>query len=176
MGQRNIDRTDERFTEAGLAAESSGSLLSLIGKIDEATVLDFDLEQFSRRWFATDNDDCLARESLEAALIANRLRRQNRRDLAAHAALCLLRAAWVQGHGIYPPRDRSIRGSEIGRALFRQYGVDVLARCARRSRPMHWKMPPILPRSRSGSATPTSRRRGFTIGARCGRKTVRHLG
>src|SRR5229473_6477803 len=70
--------------EAGLAGTSSGALLSLIGKIDEAAIQDFDLEQFSRRWFAENGDHSLTRGGLEAAIIANRLRRQNRLELATY--------------------------------------------------------------------------------------------
>jgi Restriction endonuclease len=115
--------------EAGLAGASSGALLSLIGKVDEPAVQDLELEQFSRRWFAVNNDDCLARGVLEAAIIANRLRRHNRLDLAAYVALCLVRAAWVHGHGSDPPYGESVLASDTGRNLFRQYATAVLARC-----------------------------------------------
>ena len=62
--------------EAGLAGTSSGALLSLIGKIDEGAIQDFELEQFSRRWFAENSDESLTRGGLEAAIIASRLRQQ----------------------------------------------------------------------------------------------------
>ncbi len=115
--------------EAGLAGTSSGALLSLIGKIDEAAIQDLELEQFSRRWFAENGDGCLTRGGLEAAIIANRLRQQNRLDLAAYVGLCLVRAAWARGHGMEPPPDGVIRASDTGRDLFRQYATDLVARC-----------------------------------------------
>jgi hypothetical protein len=115
--------------EAGLAGTSSGALLSLIGKIDEDAVQDFELEQFSRRWFAENSDGGLARGGLEAAIIANRLRRQNRLDLASYVGLCLVRATWIRGHGTEPPREDLIRASDTGRKLFRQYANDLFARC-----------------------------------------------
>jgi len=115
--------------EAGIAGMASGTLLSLIGKIDEAAVTDVDLERFSRRWFTDDCGECLARAALEAGIIANRLRLSDRLDLAAYIALCLVRAAWACGHGSAPPAETSIRASEIGRELFRRYGNDVLVRC-----------------------------------------------
>jgi hypothetical protein len=116
--------------EAGLAGNSSGALLSLIGKIDEAAVQDSEVEQYSRRWFA-ENGDALTRGGLEAAVIANRLRQQNRLDLAAYVGLCLVRAAWVRGHGMERPPDTVIRASDTGRALFRQYAADLFARCTK---------------------------------------------
>ncbi len=79
--------------ETGLAGTTSGALLSLIGKIDEAAIQDFELEQFSRRWFAENSDGSLTRGGLEAAIIANRLRRQNRLELATYIGLCLVRAS-----------------------------------------------------------------------------------
>ena len=115
--------------EAGLAGTSSGALLSLIGKIDEGAIQDFELEQFSRRWFAENSDESLTRGGLEAAIIASRLRQQSRLDLASYVGLCLVRATWVRGHGMEPPTESIFRASDTGRQLFRQYATDLLARC-----------------------------------------------
>ena len=104
--------------EAGLAGSSSGALLSLIGKIDGAAVQDSELEKFSRRWFAENGDNCLTRGGLEAAVIANRLRQQNRLDLAAYVGLCLVRAAWVHGHGMERPPDIIIPRKRHGPRAF----------------------------------------------------------
>jgi hypothetical protein len=118
-----------RSPEVGLANGTSDALLSLIGGIGEATIGESDLEKFSRRWFAESGDDCLARAALEAAIIGNRLRLQDRLDLAAFAALCLVRAAWVRGHGSNPADRRSILASDSGRNIFRQYATNLVDLC-----------------------------------------------
>jgi integrase/recombinase XerD len=65
--------------------------------------------------------------------------------------------------------------------LVRKYSAlwvsrSALTRCARRRRPMRSTTTPTSPRSRNGSATPTSRRRGSTITAKRGpTRTARRL-
>ncbi len=114
--------------EVGLAGASDGTLLSLLGAIDQSQVLDLGLEEFSRRW-CTETGASLCRAALEGAVVANRLRRQERLDLACYVALCLIRASWAANHGSEPPDSLALSVANTGRSLFRRYALDLLDRC-----------------------------------------------
>jgi hypothetical protein len=93
--------------DAGLAGSSDGPILALAGAIDAGEITFTALERRARAWLpavpgsltaATDPAAEVAarqrRAAVEAAVLANRLRRHGRVDLAAMTALLLLRAAW----------------------------------------------------------------------------------
>ena len=56
MGQRDADRKDEQYSGSGARGDIIGSTALAYRKIDEDAVQDFELEQFSRRWFAENSD------------------------------------------------------------------------------------------------------------------------
>jgi hypothetical protein len=116
--------------EIGLAGDSQGALLALLGNIDQNRVHDSEIESFSRRWFSKESLFHLYKAALEAAVIANRLRRHQRLDLACFVALCLVRSSWVHAHGTEPPDDTSTAVADTGRGLFLHYATDLFARCA----------------------------------------------
>ncbi len=104
--------------ECGLAGGDPGALLTLIGAIDEQTVTDAALERSTRRWVDSD-PIALGRASIECAVIAHRLRKAGRLDLAAIAALCLLRAARVAAT---TPSDLPAEAvADKARVLFAEY-------------------------------------------------------
>jgi hypothetical protein len=116
--------------EVGLAGTAEGPLLAVLGKIDAGELQEKELEQLSRRWIAGDGAlDSLWRWAVEAAVVSNRLRRQERLDLACYAALCLVRAAWPATHGAEPPNPVSVAVADLGRSLFRHYASTLFERC-----------------------------------------------
>lgn len=116
--------------ETGLAGTGEGPLLTALGKIDTGELQELDLERFSRRWLGDARAPVsLWKSAIEAAVIANRLRRQERLDLACYTALCLIRAAWAKTHGVEPPDKTSLVVANLGRKLFCHYASDVFARC-----------------------------------------------
>jgi hypothetical protein len=116
--------------EIGLAGASEGALLTLLGNIDQSRVWESAIEDVSRRWFSKEDVFPLHKAALEAAVIANRLRRHDRLDLACFVSLCLVRAAWVQSHGAEPVDSTAIIVAEAGRGLFLHYASDLFARCS----------------------------------------------
>ena len=68
--------------------------------------------------------------ALEAAVIANRLRKNERLDLACFIGLCLIRAAWSRAHGIEPAGDEATFTADTGRQLFHLYASDLVGRCS----------------------------------------------
>ena len=116
--------------ELGLAGSAEGPLLKILGKIDESNILEKELEQFSRRWIVEANSlDHLWKSAVEAAVVANRLRRHERLDLACFISLCLVRAAWACAHGIEPPHDIGRSAADLGRSLFLSYSSALWERC-----------------------------------------------
>lgn len=106
--------------EVGLAGTSDGPMLALAGAIDADSITLRALERHARSWLppvpgsleaATAQATELAvrrrRAAVEAAVLANRLRRHARLDLAAMTALMLLRAAW--SHALF---DDWVPGTE----------------------------------------------------------------
>src|SRR6202007_2390509 len=93
--------------EIGLARDSQGNFLTLLGNIDQNRVQESEIDSFSRRWFSKESTSPLYKAALEAAVVANRLRRHQRLDLACFVALCLIRSSWVRAHGTEPPDGTS---------------------------------------------------------------------
>ncbi len=113
-----------------LTGDSHGALLTLLGTIDQKRVYELEIEGFSRRWLSWGNPLPLYKSALEAAVVANRLRRNERLDLACFAGLCLIRASWASTHGTEPPDIGSTVVADTGRSLFLHYASDLFSRCA----------------------------------------------
>jgi len=114
--------------EVGLAGTADGPMLTLAGAIDAGTVTAAQLEKHARRWLpptpgtiaaATSNPQDLLvsqrRASVEAAVLANRLRNSARLDLASFVALHLLRATWC--YALATQRCVSARPSQAQAAI-----------------------------------------------------------
>lgn len=115
--------------EIGLPSEAQGALLELIGQIDQRRIGEKEIERFSRRWLCDAGSMPLHTSALEAAVIANRLRRNERLDLACLVGLCLIRAAWAQTHAAEPVDEAATITANTGRQLFRHYARDIFDRC-----------------------------------------------
>lgn len=126
--------------EAGLAGASNGPVLALAGAIDAGQVTLAALERRARAWLpavpgsleaatepAIEVAARLRRAAVEAAVLGNRLRRSGRLDLAAMAALLLLRAAWCHElaarNGDPPARTEPARAAT---RLFAGYALCLL--------------------------------------------------
>jgi hypothetical protein len=108
-------------TDASLRTSVDGQLLSLLGAIDDETA-DMDaVETFSRRWLSWEPSRMAGVGVIEAAIVCERLRGKERLDLAAHLALCVVRAGWVAGQpsGV----------ADAGAGLFKTYGGLLWAEC-----------------------------------------------
>ncbi|MEK7994496.1 MAG: hypothetical protein AAB403_11895 [Planctomycetota bacterium] len=115
--------------EIGLASEAQGAFLELIGQIDQKRIEEKEIELFSQRWLSATGSMTLHTSALEAAVIANRLRRNERIDLACFVGLCLIRAAWARTHAAEPVDDAAMLTANTGRQLFRHYAWDLFDRC-----------------------------------------------
>ena len=116
-----------RAPEVGLATTADGTLLQLVGQVDQMSVGEPGIERFSRRWL--DGRIALHTAAIEASVIMNRLRQVSRLDLACYLALCLVRAAWARGHGAQPVDATSMMTANAGRELFGHYAWDLVGRC-----------------------------------------------
>jgi hypothetical protein len=115
--------------EVGLAASTDGALLELLGHIDQRRIREDEIERFSRRWCGSTGTKTLQTSALEAAVVANRLRRHDRIDQACFVGLGLVRASWVEAHGKVPADQQALWSADTGRALFRHYALDLLGNC-----------------------------------------------
>jgi hypothetical protein len=115
--------------ELGLASDAQGRFLELIGQIDQRHVGEGEIERFSRGWLSATPSVTLQRSALEAAIVANRLRRIERIDLACFIGLCLIRAAWERRHAIVPVDVIAALIANTGRQIFRHYAWDLFGRC-----------------------------------------------
>jgi hypothetical protein len=139
--QRAIERSEtpfvvwdrERLTEllvgasdALLAGSVGGPLLGLLAAIEDASVTEDQVETFSRFWLRS-GEPPTPQSIVEAALVATALARSGRRDLAAQAALCLLRAVWASVQGADPPPPEAVAIAESAERLFLTYAEEVWA-------------------------------------------------
>jgi hypothetical protein len=116
--------------EVGLAGRSEGPLHAALGKIDAGEMDLLQLERFSRRWIASpDSAANLWRSTVEASVIANRLRLKDRLDLASHVGLCVVRAAWASTHGSELPNPIGLAVANVGQSIFRHYASDIWSKC-----------------------------------------------
>jgi hypothetical protein len=107
---------------------SPASLLHVLGSQGDG--LNFDvLELHSRNLIRATSNTLNLRDSLEAAVIASHCRRQNRIDLAAWAALFLLRSTLSTAHGAEPLPDPAQVALSAARAMFEDYARQLWIDC-----------------------------------------------
>ncbi len=110
-----------------LASDSQGAFMALIGQIDQGKALESGIERYSRRWLSSPKS--LFQLTIEAAVIAQRLRRAERLDLSCLTALALLRAAWMRSHAKDPIDSTALFTAEGAADMFRHYAWQLFDRC-----------------------------------------------
>ena len=116
--------------EVGLPRGSSSALLGLLAAVDDRRVSAELVERHSRQWILPiGTTSTLRRIALEAAVLANRLRRNERLDLAALTALCLLRSAWASSAAQAEPEAEVVEAADVARAMFCGYARELWIRC-----------------------------------------------
>ena len=107
---------------------SPNSLLQILGCENE--YLSFaELERHSRGWIRSACSTLNLRDSLEAAVIANHCRMQNRIDLASWTALLLLRSTFATAHEQMPLPDSARVALCTARAMFENYAGQLWTEC-----------------------------------------------
>ncbi len=115
--------------ELGLAPNSiSRGFLTLVGSIDSGTATRSTIEAFTRAWIE-DGGSGDWRKVIEAAVLAERLKRVERLDLSCYTALCLVRGVWATFHGTEPPPAEAFDQADAGRAMFRAYASELWELC-----------------------------------------------
>lgn len=104
------------------------SLLQILGSQNESLAFS-ELERHSRGWIRSACSTLNLRDSLEAAVIANHCRRQNRIDLASWTALLLLRSTLATAHGQTPLPDSAGVALSAARELFENYAGELWTAC-----------------------------------------------
>ncbi|HEX4029125.1 MAG TPA: hypothetical protein VHX20_02115 [Terracidiphilus sp.] len=104
------------------------SLLQILGSQNEDLGFS-ELERHSRGWIRSANSTLNLRDSLEAAVIANHCRRQNRIDLASWTALMLLRSTLATAHSQEPIPDSAEVALSAARAMFEHYAGQLWSSC-----------------------------------------------
>ena len=104
------------------------SLLQALGSRGEHLSFS-ELEKHSRGWIRSACSTLNLRDSLEAAVIANHCRRQNRIDLASWTALLLLRSTLATAHGQTPLPDSADVALSAARSMFEEYAGQLWASC-----------------------------------------------
>lgn len=112
--------------DALLAGHDDGALLRMLGEIDADDVTDEKLERFSRRWLTAAVGPSAI---VEAAVVAERLRRRERLDLACFTALALLRGAVAAAHGAEAPADEQLATADQATGLFLTFASELWERC-----------------------------------------------
>ncbi|MHB8960532.1 MAG: hypothetical protein ACYDAN_12985, partial [Candidatus Limnocylindrales bacterium] len=116
--------------ETGLPRSTEAALGRVLSDVDAGRIDDRAVEEFSRRWILPIGTTATLRlASLEAAVIANRLRRSGRLDLAAITALCLIRGAWASSGNLEPAPDGVMESADVGRSLFIGYAAELRQLC-----------------------------------------------
>jgi hypothetical protein len=120
--------------EIGLTDSTDGSLLKILGSIETFEVNELEIERFSRGWIKNNSSQFpIWRAVVETSVIANRLRRHHRLDLACYVSLCLIRGVWSNCHSKEPPNDTSKVVADLGRSLFKHYATSLFEKCTRLS-------------------------------------------
>lgn len=107
--------------DAALRTSVDGQLLGLLGAIDDETAEMDSVETFSRRWLSWEPSRVAGVGIIETSIVCEHLHAKERLDLAAHLALCALRAGWVTS-GSSPV-------AKAGAELFKTYAGLVWAEC-----------------------------------------------
>jgi hypothetical protein len=110
-----------------LASDAQGAFLTLIGQIDQGKTVESDIERYSRRWLSSPKT--LFQLTIEAAVLAQRLRRVERLDLSCFAVLALLRAAWMRSHAKDPVDSTALFTADAAAEMFRYYAWQLFDRC-----------------------------------------------
>jgi len=126
-GDHLLDLFDDPAS-AFLETSADGELLGLVGDIDAGRCDDRRVERCSRRWMTTDADGFGA-STLEAAVIASRLARQGRLDLACLSALALLRGIWWTANHADLPSDRMGDAAAASREIFTLHAETLWQTC-----------------------------------------------
>lgn len=114
--------------EIGLAGEPDPTLLGAIAAIHEGSFDESSLARLSRGWARRTGDHAgLWRTALSALVIAHRLARFARRDLAALTGLHLVRAAWARAETIDSPPGEVLGVADAGQGLFKFHSWNLLA-------------------------------------------------
>jgi hypothetical protein len=108
---------------------SDPALLQLLGS--QGRLLNFDvLEKYSRSWIRNSCNPTSLRDVLEASVIAQHCRLENRLDLACYVTLMLLRSLRATVHGQTPLPDHMQASIAAGKSLFRNYSLGVWEICS----------------------------------------------
>ena len=108
---------------------SAAALLHILGAKHDK--LNFALlENYSRSWIRNEFTPLSLRDVLEAAVIAQYCRRENRLDLASQTTLMLTRSLWATVHGANPLPELARVAIATARDMFRHYAMDLWRTCA----------------------------------------------
>jgi hypothetical protein len=88
------------------------------------------LEGHSRTWIRNECSALSLRDTLEAFVIAQHCRRENRNDLACYTCLMLVRSLWATVHAQNPVPEALETAIAVGRKLFRNYAVEIWHACS----------------------------------------------
>jgi hypothetical protein len=113
---------------AALHGSDDGALLRILGEIDGGDCSDRTVERFSRRWVNLEPGVVESVGVLEAAVIANRLRRNQRLELACLVALCLLRGVWASTLSTSASAEIGSVGANAARGMFVVYATELWER------------------------------------------------
>lgn len=115
-----------RHPELGVAGNLDEALLRVVAEVVAGTATPAMLEEFSRAWL-DDAERGLWRGALSAAVVAGRCREANRLDLAAAAALLLVRASTFRL--IAEENGDAETLSALAGELFERYAMELGDRC-----------------------------------------------
>jgi hypothetical protein len=112
----------------GCLNDLSPALLHILGA--QKNHLNFTaLENYSRSWIRSECSALSLRDVLEASLIAQHCRKENRIDLASYLSLMLIRSLWATVHGAAPLPELAKVALIAGRDLFRNYALQLWQLC-----------------------------------------------
>ena len=111
--------------DAILRGSVDGQLMSVLGAVEEGRVDMDTLELFSRRWASWELHRLASLAIVECALLCERLRAQERLDLACHVALCAVCAACAATVAT----DEGDEAIEAAGKLFEHYARLLWERC-----------------------------------------------
>jgi hypothetical protein len=102
--------------ESGLAGELEVPLIGAVAAIHLGTLRERQLDELSLSWIGHGVAD-LPRSALAALVIAERLARSDRRDLACLVGPHLVRSTWATVHGAEPPPPEVLATADLGKAI-----------------------------------------------------------
>jgi len=115
--------------DPGSLSGSGAALLHVLGA--QHRELNFEmLERYSRTWIRSDSSPLSLRDALEAAVIAQHCRLENRLDLACYVSLMLVRSLWATAHGKYPLPEPAGVSITSGKNFFRHYAGELWSACS----------------------------------------------